>query len=170
MAGRVVIIDTGILCVWLRVPGKETCGTKGDIWDYGRAEQEIRDAIKQNSTLVLPLATILETGNHIAQAPEHRLEKAKALAALILKAAQAESPWAAFTQQSELWSPVHLQTLAREWPDYAQTRLSIGDATIKAVADYYTQMGMQVRLLTADKQLSAHEPRVVLPVPRRRRT
>ena len=25
---KVLIIDTSILCVWLKVPGKETCGTK----------------------------------------------------------------------------------------------------------------------------------------------
>ena len=32
---KVLIIDTSIMCVWLQVPGKETCGKDGNIRDEG---------------------------------------------------------------------------------------------------------------------------------------
>jgi len=63
---KVLIIDTSILCVWLKVPNMETCGPKHDIWDHDRVQKKIDQERADRSTLVLPLATIIETGNHIS--------------------------------------------------------------------------------------------------------
>lgn len=59
---KVLIVDTSILCAWLGVPGKETCGAKSDRWDQNKVKQKIEAEKKQNTTFVLPLATIIETG------------------------------------------------------------------------------------------------------------
>lgn len=167
---KIVVLDTNVLCVWLRVPGKDACGPDGDRWDYGRVNQTIERETDAGATFILPLACIIETGNHIAQAPHSRRERAVALADLIRKTADQESPWGAFTDQSTLWSVEKLKDLADTWPDLAGARISLGDATIKDVAEHYAQMGWDVEILTADRGLKAYEPRTAPAIPRRRRS
>jgi hypothetical protein len=77
-------------------------------------------------------------------------------------------PWAAFADQSQLWTPQKLKELADKWPDLAARNLSMGDATIKNVAEYYAQMGCQVEILTADEQLKSYQP-IYPEKPRRRK-
>ncbi|MDD5273766.1 MAG: hypothetical protein PHU14_13735 [Methylovulum sp.] len=163
---KVLIIDTSILCVWLAVPGKDTCGPDDDRWDKQRVDEKIQEEQKDSTTFVLPLATLIETGNHIAQAPAYRFERGQALADLLRKAADNETPWAAFSEQSSLWSSEKLKTLADTWPTLAAQQLSLGDATIKDVADYYAQ-NYQVEILTGDQGLKAYQP-IAPEVPRRR--
>jgi hypothetical protein len=165
----VVIIDTSILCVWLKVPGKETCGRDEDRWNFDRVDKDIQRHITLRSSLILPLTTIIETGNHIAQANDDRFVLAKKLAEIMRMAAEAESPWAAFREQLDRWTPDSLKKLAKDWPPLAAQKMSIGDATIKEVADYYATMGCLVNILTGDQQLAAYQPAPPPMVPRRRK-
>lgn len=167
---RVLVIDTSILCIWLKVPGKDSCGPDGDRWNYARVDAKIDQEINAKTLFVLPLATIIETGNHISQAPQFRRECAMNLAEVMLKSADQESPWAAFSDQSSLWEPKKLRELAQTWPDLAAQKLSLGDATIKDVAEYYAQTGYSVEILTSDFGLKAYEPIVPIEVPRRRKS
>ncbi|MDD2744100.1 MAG: hypothetical protein PHV02_17690 [Rhodocyclaceae bacterium] len=166
---RVLILDTSVLCCWLRVPGKEETGPVDDRWDHARIDALLQKERELNSTFVLPVATLIETGNHIAQAASLRFERAQDLARCLHEAAQARSPWAAFTDQSQLWATENLRTLADEWPALASKKISIGDATIKDVAEYYAKAGFSVEILTADAGLKAYQPAQALPPPRRRR-
>lgn len=165
---KVLVIDTSILCVYLKVPFMESCGPDRDKWDYNRVAGKINDEIRQKSLLVLPLATLIETGNHIAHVSGERYLLAEELSKIIVKAATAEEPWAAFTSQSELWSEENLKKLANEWPKLAASKISIGDATIKDVAEFYRESGFRVEILTGDGGLKAYEPKEIK-VPRRRR-
>lgn len=166
---NVMILDTLILCIWLKVPGKETCGSAASCIDFAKVDEEIQSAVAMNYTLVLPLATIIETGNHIAQAPQWRHERATDFAGLMEKAANESTPWAAFSDQQTLWSPDGLKNLAAKWPDLAAKKLSIGDATISEVADYYAKMGYSVEIYTGDKGLKEHHLITAMPQPRRRK-
>lgn len=168
-AKSVVVIDTSILCVWLKLPGLETCGPDADRWDFPRVDREIQGHLTAGSSFILPLTTIIETGNHIAKATGDRLPFAKELGEIMRKAAEAESPWAAFSEQADRWSPDNLKKLSEEWPPLAAQKFSIGDATIKDVADYYAKMGCRVTLLTGDQQLAAHQPPPPQLIPRRRK-
>ncbi|WP_009632213.1 hypothetical protein [Synechocystis sp. PCC 7509] len=165
---KVLVIDTSILCVYLEVPGKDTCGSNKDQWDKQRVDDLLKKEVQESTIFVLPLAAIIETGNHIAQAVTKRYEIAQALAEIILKTAKQETPWAAFTEQSVLWDTQGLKNLAAEWPELAKQKLSIGDATIISVAEYYAKMGSTVKILTADKGLEAYQPITPVPTPRRR--
>jgi hypothetical protein len=163
---KVLILDTSILCVWLEV--KSDCGPDGDKWDRQRVTKKILDEEQGNTTFVLPLASIIETGNHIAKAAHSRRKLGVGLADLMKKSANQETPWAAFSEQSVLWSPEKLVALADNWPALAVQRLSIGDATIKDVAEYYAQIGYRVEILTGDAGLKAYEPAVPPEIPRRK--
>lgn len=169
---KVLILDTSLICVWLAVPSKETCGQGADIWTSAKVDALIQAEIAKGTTLVLPLASIIETGNHIAQADKLRYEKAQALADLIAKTADARSPWAAFASQVELWEPEALKQLANDWVNLATQQISLGDAAIKGVAEYYARSNIPVEILTADQGLKAFEPITssVIPQPRRRRS
>ncbi len=168
MAGKVLIFDTSMLCAWLSVPGKDTCGPINDQWDKKRVDEKLEQEKKLNTTFVLPLAAIIETGNHIAQAPSNRYELAQEFADLMTKAANEESPWAAFVDQSKLWTSENLLQLAKDWIPLAVQKISLGDAAIKTVADFYHRAGYPVEILTGDAGLKAYEP--IAPAPRKRRS
>lgn len=165
---KILILDTSILCVWLQVPGKERCGERDDEWNKERVQKYIDLAMNQRVIFILPLATIIETGNHISQANHSRKERAELLADLISKSADQTSPWAAFSEQSALWASEKLKKLAATWPDLAAQRISLADATIKDVAEYYAQAGYEVEIFTGDQGLKAHEPISAPAIPRRR--
>ena len=168
---KALIIDTSILCVWLGVRGKETCGSGSNQWDKARVDKLLENEKKDKSTvLVLPLATIVETGNHIAQASSKRYDTAQASANLMKAAADETTPWAAFSDQSELWEAENLKKLADDWATLAAQKTSMGDATIKIVAEHYAQKGYQVKILTGDEGLKAYEPSTPHPIPRKRRS
>ncbi|ROM97219.1 hypothetical protein [Pseudomonas brassicacearum] len=169
MSQRILILDTSVLCCWLQVPGKEEAGPVDDRWHYERISQLLDLELKRKSTLVLPLATLIETGNHIAQAPANRFECSTALAGYLREAANATSPWVAFTEQTELWQSTSLLSLADTWPELAAQKLTIGDATIKDIAEYYAKAGYTVEILTGDAGLKAHQPAHPVSIPRRRR-
>lgn len=166
---KVLILDTSILCVWLDVPGMTACGPDYDKWDGPRVAEKIRAEEKDKTIFVLPLATIIETGNHIAQAQHSRRERGLALADLMVKSAKEETPWAAFSEQSILWSNERLIGLAGNWPELANQKLSLGDATIKDVAEFYAQMNFCVEILTGDQGLKAYQPVMPMECPRRKR-
>lgn len=168
MSSRVLILDTSILCCWLRVPSKETAGSDDDQWDHARVDRLLTEERRKGSTFVLPIASLIETGNHIAQSAHSRYERAQELVSHLDDAASAVSPWAAFTDQSDLWSGGALQRLSDEWPALASQRMTIGDTTIKFVADYYSVAGFEVEIVTADAGLKAYEPRRPAVTPRRR--
>ncbi|MGE0419277.1 MAG: hypothetical protein AB7O80_20930 [Acetobacteraceae bacterium] len=164
-----LIFDTSILCCLLRVPGKDTAGPGHDHWDFERINHLIEKEIAAGSTFVLPLASIIETGNHISQTRGDRFSLAVSLADLIRKTAEANTPWAAFSDQADLWSKDQLNRLGEAWPKLAAAGLSIGDATIRDVAEYYARGGYHVEIVTGDAGLKAYEPAAPPPVPRRRR-
>ena len=62
---KILIVDTSIMCVWLKVPGKEVTG-KSNEYTYDIVAQHIEEERQKGTKLILPIATIIETGNHIA--------------------------------------------------------------------------------------------------------
>jgi len=169
MNKRVLILDTSVLCCWLRVPGKDEAGPLEDRWNFHRIDDLLKEEEAKGSTFVLPMATLIETGNHIAQANDNnRFQRAQALAVYLRGTADEKSPWAAFTDQSSLWQPDKLRELADNWPALAAASISIGDATIKDVAEYYARATYHVEILTGDAGLKAYQPISRVLLPRRR--
>lgn len=173
---KALILDTSILCVYLQVPGKETCGPADDSWDGARVKAYIDRAVQEGASLVLPLATIIETGNHIAQARSGRYEKAQALVDLIERAAEARSPWLALDTEAEQWAGASLKAIVKTWPAKAagihpggRGGLSMGDVLIAHIGALYSAAGFHVELLTADQGLKSMEPPPPVLTPRRRR-
>ncbi|WP_193789818.1 hypothetical protein [Tumebacillus flagellatus] len=151
-------MDTSMLCCWLQVHGKDRCGTTDDPWDHARVAKKIEEEQELNTKFVLPMATVIETGNHIAQAGVRRFETAEKLAEILRSAAQQLTPWIAFDEQVVLWGREGLLKLAEELPVAASMSRSLGDTTIRTVANYYWEGGYTVELFTADADLKSSEP------------
>ncbi len=164
---RVGVLDTSLYCCWLGVPGKDTAGSPPDLWNQERVQSLITDATKEGRLIVLPLATIIETGNHIAQASHSRFEAASSFCDHIRSAVRSHSPWVPFVQQLDFWSEERIVTLTSEWPQLASSGLSFADATIKDIANHYSSAGMDVKIFTADAQLRAYQPPPPQRIPRR---
>ena len=84
------------------------------------------------------------------------------------KVADVETPWAAFTEQAEFWESEGLKQLAEDWLKNVTQQLSLGDVSIKNVAEYYAKSGFQVEIFTGDAGLKAYEPSIAIAIPRRR--
>jgi hypothetical protein len=156
---KVLLIDTSLLCVLLQVPGKETAGNNQ--WNFELVDKKIQAEINQGTTLVLPLATVIETGNHIAQAKKNTTNKyptAEKFAKIITDAADETSPWAAFRDQIVLWEAEQLKELASQFPNQAIQETSMGDASIVILGWHYHHKGYDVEFLTDDDKLKSQEP------------
>lgn len=168
MKKKVLIFDTSVLCVWLKVPGKETCGTEINRLTHDVVNTKIEEEKKHGTTFVLPVASIIETGNHIAHSAGDKHVVGYAFADIISATADQISPWAAFTEQSDLWKKENLKILAERWRECVISGQSLGDATIVDVANYYASAGFEVEIFTGDEGLKAYEPSVPVMKPRRR--
>jgi hypothetical protein len=163
------VIDTSILCVWLQVPGFDHCSPTDDLWDNNRITKELIDAEKNGEEFILPLAVIIETGNHISQSKGDRYNTAQRLIDCILKTANDQSPWVYVGAQPNFWSAERLPQLAQEWLEHVTAQSSMGDISIKQVADYYAKTGAEVTIFTGDSGLKSFQPATLELAPRRRK-
>jgi len=156
---KIIIIDTSILCVWLQVPGKDTCGSGKSLINYEKVRVIIETAISNGATLVLPLATIIETGNHISQAKGDKFQISNAFCEQIKSSIDEKSPWAAFSHQSDLWQGDNFKKVLHKWQERMNTNHSLGDASIVEVAKYYSEFpNTIVEIYTGDEGLKAYQP------------
>ena len=169
MKKKVLIFDTSVLCVWLKVSGKETCGPEDNRLTYDDVNAKIEEEKSKGTTFVLPIASIIETGNHIAHSTGDRHVVGHAFANIISATADQISPWAAFTEQSELWKKENLKVLAKRWKESVISGQSLGDASIVDVANYYASAEFEVEIFTGDEGLKAYEPSTPVVKPRRKR-
>ncbi|MEC4853547.1 MAG: hypothetical protein SAJ12_21415, partial [Jaaginema sp. PMC 1079.18] len=172
--------DTSVLCVLLQIPEKDKCesgqkkGKKIDktdlfYWDYPKITQRLEHEQAQGTVFVLPLAVVIETGNHITQiSGSKRYDIAQKLTQIMQSAADETTPWAAFSQQVKLWSGEGLKALATDWQSLVNQEIALGDVTIKELAQYYAQIGFTVEILTGDAALKACEPPPPANIPKRR--
>lgn len=83
----IVLLDTSVYLNVLNVPGFNQ--------DRQTVLDDFRKAIKQNDHFLLPLATVWETGNHIAHLPngQQRRTFAQRLVDDVLRAFQGQTPY-----------------------------------------------------------------------------
>lgn len=171
MKMKVLIIDTSILTIWLKVPGFETAGANNK-WNFEKVEKKLKAEKDKGTCFILPIATIIETGNHISHIKSGDVYSlVNRFADLLVMVAENKTPWTLFTTQAELWSPEHLMELATQWRKTGVMKLALGDASIVKVAHYYQQIQCDVEIFTGDELLKSYEntsPEDII-VPRRKR-
>ncbi|MBO0767659.1 MAG: hypothetical protein J2O48_03150 [Solirubrobacterales bacterium] len=152
---KVVFVDTSILCEVLRVPGKSQ--------QHQAVTDELRARVTRGETLVLPTASIIETGNHIAQL-EHgdsRRERAHALTTFLRATAKGEAPW---RLHGAVWDGGFLTSICDgpasclSFPDMAAQKIGAGDVSVLAEAEHYRTRvaSVTVEVWTLDAGLMAY--------------
>lgn len=154
----VVFVDTSILLNLLDVPGKSS--------DKDTVVDEFRSLVAAQATLIIPIAAVVEVGNHIAQLANgrYRKDRAERFQTFLRASLDGQLPWVV---SGASWDEPFLEgLLAGEHPvpglsELAQQGVGSGDASILQELNRYRSRsdlptGLPVRLWTLDTSLAAY--------------
>ena len=117
-----LLIDTSIMLEILGVPGKSNS-------DSGIPKQFDTMLSSNEYTLYLPIATVLETGNHISQIKAKNGDVRRLIAQQFIKrvkmALDGTKPFKALA-----WEAAEMSQWLDRYPGFAQSRKSFGDLAI----------------------------------------
>jgi hypothetical protein len=145
----ICIVDTTVFCNILDVPGYNQ--------DKDEALATLRDYINQPFSLLLPLATVYETGNHIAHVPDGQLrrEVAARFAREVSRAVDGASPWT----PTPLPEAEELASWLAEFPDHAMRGVSLADLSIIKVFERQCELhrARRVFIWSYDQHLHGYD-------------
>ena len=116
----ICLIDTSVFVEILDVPRRAA--------NHHQVILQLQEKIENGDSLFLPMATILETGNHVAQNGDGGQRRACALkfVSQVDKALKGDSPFKPISFPEK----EHLKQWLCEFPDSAMRRNSLGDLSI----------------------------------------
>ncbi len=160
---KVRIIDTSVLVNILNIPNMNQ--------NHDEATREFEKLIVSDDTLILPLATIIETGNHIAHISNGniRRKKAELFSKYLEKTAKGEAPWEYYCKELD---KDDLLKLAEEFPNNAMKETGIGDMSIiRAYEKYKSDIPAigEIMIWSFDTHLQGYKEELSLPIRRRSR-
>ena len=119
----VKLIDTSILCELLEIPGKSNAASAKKV------KSEFAKLVGNGVRFILPLAAIIETGNHIAQNGDGNVRRYKGvtLKDFVVKSLSEDSPFL----PSPLWDRGDLEAWIKDFPDSAMRGKGLGDVSIE---------------------------------------
>jgi hypothetical protein len=122
----ICIIDTTIFCEILQVPHKSNKQKATKV-------REELIAKSQSESLLLPMTTVLETGNHIGQNGDGTLRRkaAQRFVDQVKKALDGAAPFVV----TPMLDRARLVALLETFPDWVQQKSGLGDLTIRDVFD-----------------------------------
>lgn len=145
----VCLMDTSVFCNYLKLPGR----------DQNRDEVlgKITEYVQDGTVLLLPVASVIETGNHIARVRDGNLRRqaAERFVKAVEDAIDGDAPW--------IPTPVFEVEALREWledfPDCASRGEGLGDLTIIKEFDRQCQLnqGRRVFIWSLDGHLSGYD-------------
>lgn len=142
-------IDTSVLLNIINVPGRNQ--------QHEEVMRELKSLLehKGSNTLILPFATIIETGNHIAHCGDgtQRRKAATKFSECIDKTINNKAPWQYYGNQL---TPDDLKEICREFPDFAMRGEGFGDLSIIRAYQKYkdeTPAIHKIRIWSVDEHL-----------------
>ena len=152
--GSISFIDTSILCNLVPVPG----------YDQQREEvaEEMRRRLDNGEEFILPITSVIETGNHIAQLASGgaRRQAATKLDGLLRFICAGEAPW---VLHDIAWDRSFLQNLLdgadtmTTYVEHAQAGVGTGDLCILTERQAFSERSrIPASIWTLDGGLSAH--------------
>lgn len=143
------VVDTSVFCNILHVPGRSQ--------HSDRAVSELEEYVSSEYSLLLPLATIYESGNHIAQAAngDRRRQVAKRFCTHVRAACTGEAYWSP--------TPIHAGDDLVEWlsdfPDQAMRGVGMADLSIVKIFEEQCRLhpGRRVFIWSYDDDLLGYD-------------
>lgn len=125
---NVKFIDTSVMLNLLEVP--EKCS------DSSLVKEQWKECLAKKDVLIMPLATIIETGNHIAHITNGyaRREIAAKFGEYLRKTAEGEAPWQLYGASIEKDELLYISDHIEE---FATRKVGIGDMSIIYAYEHY---------------------------------
>lgn len=150
---RAMFVDTSVFCNLLSVPGRDQ--------DRAIVTAEFRAMIEASVPMLLPLTTVVETGNVIAQSGGDRRRTAQRFVDTLRKVADGATPWIPHEID---WNSGLIDELVggrdESLPDRLTRGMGTGDSLILTERDIYCRRMnwsvADVGIWTRDEQLSAY--------------
>ncbi len=145
----ICIIDTTIFCNILGVPKKSQ--------DKEATQNELRFLLNKGTSLLLPMAVIYETGNHIAQNGDGRIRRqtAELFVNQVRDAILGEAPWSVTPMQDT----TQIESWLSEFPDWAMTETGFADLSIIKIFEQQCELHLARRVFiwSYDKHLKSYD-------------
>lgn len=147
----VAIVDTSIFCNVLNIPTKN--GERVQVM------KDLKSYLEEGTTLLLPMAAVYETGNHIAQLKAvgggKRRSLANTFAKEVTKAISGDAPW----QVMQLPETEEVSVWLSEFPEAAMRGAGMGDLSIIKEWEKFTKRapGRRVFIWTLDSDLKGYD-------------
>lgn len=161
---NVRFIDTSVMANMLEIPGKSS--------DAKIVQEEFKQAVEAAEVLILPIATIIETGNHIAHIADGNIRRttAQKFGEYLRKTAKGEAPWQLYGVELD---KAGLLYLADHIEENAIHEIGIGDVSIIHAYEQYKNKtpGIgRIMIWSTDTHLQGYwEENVSVTVNRRRK-
>jgi len=148
-------VDTSILCNIIPVPGKDQ--------DQRLVKQQLKEIQDLRGVLILPVTTVVETGNHISQLKNghDRRKAAMTLQRLVQLMIERKAPWqlhAFWWNEDFLASLIDGANTGTSLVEHAAAGVGCGDLCVLAERDIYRKRTAidDVRIWTLDHGLEAY--------------
>lgn len=156
-------IDTSVFLNIVNVPGRNQ--QREDVM------RELKELLRNSSenVLILPFATIIETGNHIAHCGDGNMRRktAQKFCECIKKTVENEAPWQYYGNQLTMKD---LSEICKEFPECAMREEGFGDLSIIQAYKKYkeeTPAVHKIRIWSVDAHLKDIYEETVEPIRRR---
>ncbi len=153
-------IDTSVFTNIINVPGRNQ--------QHDSVMKELKDLLgqKDKNALILPYATIIETGNHIAHCGDgnQRRKAAEKFTECIEKTIHNKAPWQYYGNQL---TPEDLEQICGQFPDFAMRGEGFGDLSIIRAYQKYkeeTPAVHKIRIWSVDTHLKGIYEETIEPV------
>jgi hypothetical protein len=143
----IVIVDTNVVVCLLNIPGEDTERRSQVIEEY-------RQCMHRKDFLVLPVATIIETGNHVARCGDGwRIAKRFAEFVRRISSTTGPSPFPGIN----FFDEEDLMAWLDDFPEYAKGRIEMADFTmIKECERLRARTDRRVRIWSLDAGLAGY--------------
>lgn len=148
-------IDTCVLCNLVPVPGRDQ--------DREKIGRELKVHLSNRDVLIVPIASVIETGNHISHVEDGNLRRTTAIRFndMLTSLKNNEAPW---VMNEVSWDSNFLDSFlsgagtGMTWTEHATSKMGAGDLSILAERELYQQRsGMRdVRIWTDDTALRGY--------------
>lgn len=160
---NVRFIDTSIMLNLLEVPGR--CAEKEQV------KREWAEVLQAKETLIMPIATIIETGNHIAHIADGRARHTVTakFQEYLEKTAESKAPWTLYGNGLE---KEEIKYIAEHMEEFTRMKVGIGDMTIIYAYKKYLEEKPAIGTImiwSTDEHLAAYRQENVSMVRRRRK-
>ncbi|NEP59306.1 MAG: hypothetical protein F6K31_20205 [Symploca sp. SIO2G7] len=117
---QVAIIDTSIFCEFLNIPNMNSSRDK--------VFNDFQKLVSDDTSFLLPMAAVYETGNHIAQLSDGRNRRrfADFFVKEVKKAIKGDAPW----QIMQIPTLEEIDIWLSEFPDLSMREVGMGDLSI----------------------------------------